>query len=767
MRKLYLLLLPAFLFIANLGYGQCLSAVNGQYPAATYVPLCTGALESITSCGFGSEYSLVTVTNGVSYTFSSSVATDYITISDAAGVTAYAFGTSPVTWVASFSGNIRFYTHKDAACTAESVCRNRYIQCAPPPPCTTPSNSATALVLTPFSPAQINGSFTAAAGAPSGYLVVRYPTGSATTNPANATTYSAGNSLGLGKVAAVGAGTTFSATGLAPNTTYDFYTYSYNNSACTGGPVYKTTAPVSGTSTTLSCTGLAAGTYTVGPTGTYASLTAVTAALAGGTAGPVIFELQPTYLPAVETFPITFSAGACPLTGGVTIRPQTGAVGLSITSANATGTINFDGGSNITFDGRAGGAGPSQLTISNSTLTGYSIQFINSARSNTFKFCTVSGANSGTSSGVIFFNTAVGLTTGNSNNTIDNCDLRDAATTPTNLIYCSGNTADYASQNLSNTVSNCTIHDWFNASSTTLSAAINIVGGGSDWTITGNSFYQSVTRTFTMVTATDNGAIAITNTLFGTNFTISNNFIGGSAPLCGGTPWTYTGGVTGTVTAKMIRLTASVGAFSNITGNTIQNISITSATTNNLSGLISHAGGNVNITNNTLGSQTLTGNVTFTTTNASAGIFFLPIGFGLGAAICNVNITNNNIGGITVANSSTGGVSFRVVYGQPVAGSLVNISNNLIGGTVANSLQQTTNNIFHGILMLNPTIDCIYSNNTVRNMTQNNVGATGSVVGINIQTSGGRASKRINRAPNTPQISQHFMMVIKVKWGQE
>ena len=527
----------------------------------------------------------------------------------------------------------------------------------------TPANQPTSLSLTPISTSQINGSFTAAAGTPEGYLTVRYPTGAATTTPVNGTTYSAGNTLGLGRVVSSSVATSFNATGLSPSTAYDFYVYSYNSATCSGGPLYRTITPLTGTQSTLPCSPLAAGTYTVGPTGNYASLTAVTAALASGTAGPTIFELQPTYLSAVETFPITFVTPACALTGGVIIRPQAGAAGLSITSVDVTGTINFNGGSNITIDGRAGGAGPSQLTISNTSVTGYTIQLINSASSNTFRYCTISGVNTGATSGVIFFNNAVGLLTGNSNNTIDNCDIRDGATTPQNLIYNSGNTIDYASGNNNNTISNSLLHDWFNATSIVASGAINIVGGASDWTITGNSFYQSVTRTFTMVTATDQGAILIAAATFGTNFTITNNFIGGSAPLCGGTAWTYTGGATGTPTSRMIALTAApVATFNTISGNTIRNIAITSATTNNLSGLISHVSGNVNIANNTLGSQTTTGDVTFTFATTTAGRFYLPLAFGLGTSPCIANVTNNNIGGITATTSSTGSVSFRIVY---------------------------------------------------------------------------------------------------------
>ncbi|MFM6924303.1 MAG: fibronectin type III domain-containing protein, partial [Ferruginibacter sp.] len=416
MRKIYLLVIAALLLFNSNSFAQCLTAGNGQWPTATFVPTCTGSPETITTVGFAGEYSVVTVTNGVTYTFTSSIATDYITVGNTAGTIAYAFGTTPVVWTATFSGDIRFYTHVNAACAENTTSRTRAIQCSLPA-CVAPANSPTGLVLTPISPSQINGSFTAAAGSPSGYLVVRYPAGSATTNPVNGTTYTAGGSLGAGKIVSSAAVTTFSATGLAPSTAYDFYVYSYNNTACTGGPVYKLTAPLTGTSTSQACAGLAAGTYTVGPTGTYASLTAVATALSGGTAGPVIFELQSTYVSSVETFPINFTSAGCPITGGVTIRPQAGATALSITSANTTGTINLNGISNITFDGRAGGVGASQLTISNTATAGYTVQFINSATFNTIKYCTVSGVNTGTASGVIFFNNAVGLTTGNSNNT--------------------------------------------------------------------------------------------------------------------------------------------------------------------------------------------------------------------------------------------------------------------------------------------------------------------------------------------------------------
>lgn len=604
---------------------------------------------------------------------------------------------------------------------------------------TAPTTQPTSLILTPTSISQINGSFTAASGNPDAYLVVRYPFGSSITNPSNGVSYTAGQTLGLGTVVQASAMTSFSATGLTPSTNYTFYVYSYNLAPCVSGPLYNISSPLSGSASTFACASLAAGTYTVGPTGTYSSLTAVNTALANGTAGPVIFELQSTYNSSVESFPITFTGTPCPINGGVIIRPQAGATNLSITSANATGTILFDGGDNIAFDGRAGGVGISQLTIENTTTTGYAIQFINNAVSDRFVYCTIKGVNTSTSGGVIVFSTSTGLTNGNSNIKFDNCDIRDGATNPTNLFYCSGSTTTYPIGNNNDTISNCNLHDWFNATSTTAGAAINIIGGASDWVITNNSFYQSVSRTFTMTTATDQGAIFVASTNFGVNFTINNNFFGGSAPLCAGAPWTYTGGATGTPTIRMIRFSTAIGLpFSSISNNTIANIDITSSSTSTAHGLITHLNGNVNINNNLIGSMSALNNIKFTLASTSTAPFFLPISLGTGASLSKIRVQNNSLGGITVATNSTGSVSFRVLYAQPPALSTLNISNNTVGGTVANSIQQLTNGIMPGIMVLNPTVGDTISNNIIQNLTHNNTGVTGSVTGINIQASGGK-----------------------------
>jgi hypothetical protein len=118
------------------------------------------------------------------------------------------------------------------------------------PVCSTPTTQPTALSLTPGG-TEIAGTFTAAAPAPNNYLVVINTTGT-TPTPVNGTTYVVGGTVGAGNtVVDTDSNNSFTASGLTLSSLYYIFVFSYNSS-CTGGPLYLTTSPLTGSITTLS-----------------------------------------------------------------------------------------------------------------------------------------------------------------------------------------------------------------------------------------------------------------------------------------------------------------------------------------------------------------------------------------------------------------------------------------------------------------------------------------------------------------------------------
>ena len=325
------------------------------------------------------------------------------------------------------------------------------------------------------------------------------------------------------------------------------------------------------------CTGVGAGTYSVGPTGTYISVTAALNAINAGITGSIILELQSTYVSNVETFPITFPVNTCiGSVNSLTIRPVTGATALTITSNNVTGTINFNGANYVTIDGRAGGIGVSQLSISNTNVgSSYAVQFTADASFDTLKYCTITSVNTSGASGTIVF--GAGTVTGNDGNTITNCTISDGTSNPVNAIYSAGTSA--AIDNSGNIISNNNISNYFNAVAVSNGVLLTSTGN-SGWTISNNRLFQTSTRLTTSTGITHNGI----NILSGGGYTISNNTIGfanvagtgtsnyiGNSVTLSGFPGSYT--TTGTaVNMRYIAISCGFtvsGTASEIQGNTI------------------------------------------------------------------------------------------------------------------------------------------------------------------------------------------------------
>jgi hypothetical protein len=627
---------------------------------------------------------------------------------------------------------------------------------APPANCTTP-DAPTGLTLTTISATRINGSFTASLSGANGYLIVRYPAGATPVAPVDGITYQPGTALGTGTVIISGSALNFNSAGLLASTTYDYYVYAYNN-ACISAIKYST--GITASKTTNGCSG-PSGLITVGPGATFPTLTAALASLNGGISGPVVVELQSNYVSTAETWPIAIGSNAClsPV-NTILIRPAANANGLVINCPYPVPAIDFTGGTYVTIDGRPGGIGSTigvtaagsmnatNLNIVNTSPIGSAIRFDNQASYNYVKYCdlqglsAVGGSQPTQMAGVVYFGN--NGANGNDNNTIDHCNIHSSGTgadIPSIGVYSQGadNTGVNSNFNDNDTISNCNIYDYFLANNN--SAGIEITQGAGGWVITGNSFFQTSTRTYT--TAGFNRGIWISTNRnvgsIGNGFIITNNFIGGSAPACGGTAYTLS------ALANFfdgIRLEVADGlpiVPSSVQGNTITNISITSTiTTANdvFHGIaVTNSNGNVNIgtvTGNIVGSATGTGAITISGGSGSHTIpYYISNG---GGATSVINLKQNTAGGITL---SSAGNNFSGIYdNQP---GTVTIDGNLIGSlTTTNSINavntSTTNIYVRGINIPSGAGTFAITNNTIANLTNNSTGTgnTCQTAGINI-----------------------------------
>jgi hypothetical protein len=522
-------------------------------------------------------------------------------------------------------------------------------------------------------------------------------------------------------VATTGTPYNYVAAGLFSNTLYYWRVEAYN-AAC--GATFLTgqqaTSP-----------GTMCGTYTIGPTGAYTSLTAAVAAVqTNGVLCPLIFEFQAAYVSTVETFPITIPfLGSGPGTS-ITCRPEVGATNISLTSTAAQ-TIIMNGATYWTFDGRPGGAGTNrELTIENTSATGIALQYLNDAQNNGINYCVVRGVNTSTASGAVVFGNATSF--GNSNNTFTNSNFTSGVTRITNLVYASNTTTNVLSTG--NSFTNNNFFDF--GGTTTASSAFTVTGGNSAWTISNNNFYQTSPRTFTG--AVTHWAININSITANVgSFTINNNFIGGSTVGCAGAAWTDNGAIAHRFIA--INVTATAGGANNVQGNLITNFSFTTAssiTTGNGVWCAINSGGTGcsmntgNVTPNIIGSATATGAIV-TTVTASGGMTIAINNTASGTH----NISNNIIGGFTCSSSSA--ITTSSFFGIQSNSGVATISGNTIGSLVtAQSIVNAASTGAAGGGITGISVSAfvsgtVISNNTIRNLHNNYAGTgTGQTRGI-------------------------------------
>lgn len=479
--------------------------------------------------------------------------------------------------------------------------------------------------------------------------------------------------------------THYVATGLSANTTYYWKVFALSEARLNPTPAH-------GTFTTRNC--LPPGTYTVGATGNYQNLTQVTIDLKTcALTGAYIFELQPNYNPSTETYPIQFHHNlGSNAVNTVVIRPDASVTTPIQLESSRNVLWDMNGMDYLTVDGRPGGVGSNgYLVLSSSDTTENLLQLNKDASHNTFKYLTFKGCansylNGGEQKATIYFGNIV--TTGNNYNTIEYCEIRDGFTTPRYAIFSVRQTQG----NKNNTIAHCNIYN-FHAINQDAGGITTTNGRDEGWLITSNHFYQTAIRTagVTGVTIT---AISIGATK---NVVISNNYIGGTAPYAGGTPWTMEGATFNTFGGIF-----STGDNLLIQGNTIKNIIWNSAATsteifpNHTVDVLNGIGTNnsyyttTTIKDNTVGGTTSTDGITVICSNSRTKVNGI-VAYWADSMI----IQNNIIGGWKLLGTHSNVVQrFSGIYLAASAFPRANfklVSGNIIGSlTTPNSITLTT-----------------------------------------------------------------------------
>ncbi len=363
-------------------------------------------------------------------------------------------------------------------------------------------------------------------------------------------------------------------------------------------------------------TGLS-GTYTVGVSGNFATLTAaVASANTNGLCGPTVFSLTDATYSGSETFPIAINqlVGSSS-TNTLTIRPATG-VTAAISGSNAATLIRLNGADNIIIDGSNSGGTTRNLTITNT--------------------------NTGTSSAVVWITSVASPADGATNNVVKNTIVNgNAPLTTFGGIISSGPTVGTAGATPN---TNLTIQNNVLSSAQYGIAVVGATGGQNNTTITQNVIGN----------ATDATTIGFVG-LFGSNLnssSITSNTISN---------------IKGATSATGINLSTNV-TNTTISSNTINGISATSSFAYGLN--VGTGSNNLIIRNNTITNSTSTG----------VNAWGIRVGdVGTAVTVSALTIDKNiitNVVGATTGGYGGKGIDINVVS----ATSNISITNNMIAG---------------------------------------------------------------------------------------
>jgi hypothetical protein len=354
----------------------------------------------------------------------------------------------------------------------------------------------------------------------------------------------------------------------------------------------------------------------------------ITVTATAATAGPTTYTTLKTAFDAINAGThkgvVTISVtGNTTETASASLNASGGASSYTAVNLTTTGafTINSNfAGSTIILNGAdfVTMNGNNTLTVVNASSSGSAITFTNDAVNNTVRNMIIRGntqlftgtaASAVITGGVINFTT--GVTTGNDNNTIENCDI-DGQNSAICLLYSNGtsSTTNNLGFNSNNLLKTNKFHDYLNGSIGN-AIALYLKANNTEWNIQDNSIYFSAPVATAMQFLFRGMLIAPS---FTNDFhTVTGNFVGGNSAGATGSM-----SITGSSSNALgfIGLDIETGGTGNmVSNNTVKNISISYAasagsyTNSGIFGFIGGYNGTTTFTGNTVS------NFTYTNTN--------------------------------------------------------------------------------------------------------------------------------------------------------
>jgi hypothetical protein len=417
----------------------------------------------------------------------------------------------------------------------------------------------------------------------------------------------------------------------------------------------------------------------------------------------------------------------------ITIQPVDATMRVLSGVNDGDGLIPILGGDRVIFDGREPGDISSShstgryLTIRNTSVLGPAITVSSDAVSVSLRFLIIESSNASNLTGSVEI--GGGSISGNDDLVIDYCDIKDAGAT---LPWCGINMKGGVGQNNDNIrISNNYIYNFY-ANGINGGFGINLGNYNSTVTITGNSFFQDADRslpgshTYTAIRVSSGS---------GNSINVLNNFIGGTAPECGGSVTTFsaTVGPGGAVLASLIEIDdTGLTALSSVSGNTIKNIatssvSSTGAAQGALTGITVRRG-LVDVRDNIIGDATggLTANydaTTFASGGRVSGIEILTGTSGIGVeGVIEGNRIDNLVLNATGATASSPSEVSGIYIDQQTDTDPIIVKNNIIGnldGVVRMTTNSTASNVLNtiGIHVFRASVTVTLDRNKIANIS--------------------------------------------------